>query len=120
MKIENVAAFYSVLAAIALMIYWYALYKNDEHTELLETPIKKVVRLGRDIVTAGLLVIGGIGVFSTQIWGDSTYYISMGILILSLCDFTLFYGQRKDWARFGFFALLTVVAIVFIVLMAIF
>jgi len=120
MILENVAAFYSVLAAIALMIYWYALYKNDEHTELLETPIKKAVRLGRDILTAVLLVIGGAGVFSIQVWGLTVYFISMGVLVLSLCDFTIYYGQRKDWPRFGFFALLAVVAIIFFVLMAIF
>ena len=120
MKLENVAAFYSILAAIALMIWWYALYKNDDHTELIETPIKKVVRLGRDILTALLLVIGGVGLFSTQDWGLTVYYISMGVLVLSLCDFTIFYGQRKDWSRFGFFALLAVVAIIFIVLMVLF
>ncbi len=120
MKLENVAAFYSILAAIALMIWWYALYKNDEHTELIGTPIKKAVRLWRDIIIAVLLVIGGSGVFASQMWGLTAYYISMGVLILSLCDFTIFYGQRKDWPRFGFFALLAVVAIIFIVLMAIF
>jgi hypothetical protein len=117
MKFDNVAAFYSILAGLALTIYWVALYKNDEHTPLLSTPLIKAFRLGRDSLTILLLIIGGIGVTSNQLWGYSVYFISMGLLIFSLCDFTIYHGRNKDWAPFGFFVLLTLVAITFTGLM---
>ena len=117
MKIDDVAAFYSILAGIALIIYWVALYKNDEHTPLLPTPLIKAFRLGRDSLTILLLIIGGIGVSSNQLWGLTVYYLSMALLVFSLCDFTIYHGRNKDWPPFGFFVLLTLVASIFIVLM---
>lgn len=119
MDLDNVAAFYAILAGIALTIYWVALYKNDEHTSLLSTPLLKAFRLGRDGLTILLLIIGGVGIIADLYWGLSVYFISMGLLIFSLCDFTLYYGRNKEWPQFGFFVLLTLVAIIFTVLMAV-
>jgi len=120
MQLNNYAALYSILAGIALTIYWIALYKNDEHTKLLSTPLIRVFRLGRDALTIILLIIGGIGVIAGQFWGLSVYFISMGLLIFSLCDFTIYHLRNKDSAPFGFFLLLTVVAIILTALMIIF
>jgi hypothetical protein len=120
MQLENYAALYSILAGIALTIYWIALYKNDEHTPLLSTPLIKVLRLGRDSLVIVLLVFGGIGVFANQPWALLVYFISMGLLIISLCDFTIYHWRNKDLAPFGFFLLLTIIAVVVTILMIIF
>jgi hypothetical protein len=120
MQLDNYAALYSILAGIALTIYWIALYKNDEHTKLLSSPLITVFRLGRDGLTIFLLIIGGIGVIAGQFWGHLVYFISMGLLIFSLCDFTIYHRRNKDLTAFGFFLLLLIVAIIVTALMIIF
>lgn len=120
MQLHNFAALYSILAGIALTIYWIALYKNDEHTQLLSSPLTKIFRLGRDSLTIFLLIIGGIGVIANLFWALTVYFISMGLLIVSLCDFTIYHRRTKDLAPFGFFLLLTIVAVIVTVLMIIF
>lgn len=120
MEIDNYAALYSILAAIALAMYWVALYNNVEHTQLLSTPLKKFLRLGRDVLTIFLLIIGGVGVIVALSWGLLVYFISMGLLIFSLCDFTIYHQRNKELAPFGFFLILTIVAVTITVLMIIF
>jgi hypothetical protein len=119
MEIDNYAALYSILAAIALAMYWVALYSNIEHTELLSTPLRKFFRLGRDILIMILLIVGGVGVIAVLSWGHLVYFISMGLLIFSLCDFTIYHQRNKNVAAFVFFLILTIVAVIIAVLMII-
>ncbi len=113
MGIERIAATYSIIGGIAIIIFWLMLYRKKELPEITMEPIKAMVHIGADIATAILLIIGGIGILAYMSWGYPIYYVSMGLLIYSITNFMGYYGQEKNWIAFGFYILLAIVAIFF-------
>ncbi len=117
MELERIAATYSILAGIALMVFWVMVYRKKDLTEITMEPVAFMFHIGSDILTSILLIVGGVSILGAQLWGYPIYFISMGLLIYSLLNFSGYYGQQKDWPRFGLFILLAIVAILFTLLM---
>ena len=117
MEIERIAATYAIIAGIAFITFWGMLYRKKDIPEITMERLKWAFHMGSDLGTAILLMIGGVGILAEQPWSLLIYYLSMGLTIYSLLNFSGYYGQEKNWPMFAFFLLLAIVAIIFVVLM---
>jgi len=113
MGIERIAATYSIIGGITMIIFWMMLYHKKELSEITMEPVKAFIHIGSDIGTAIILIIGGFGILADQVWGFSIYFVSMGLLMYSIMNFLGYYGQEKNWPVVGFYILLFVVAFAF-------
>ncbi len=110
MKLVKLAATYSVFVGIAIIGLWVILYLSNEIPELSTTPIAISMHIAAELVTAILLIVGGVGLLLKRIWGFQIFMFSMGMLFYTLIQSPGYYlekGERIFVAMFVFFISIT-------------
>ena len=114
MKIRTIAAIYSIIVGIAMIGMWLSLIATNQVPEIRSEPVRITYHLIGEFLTAILLLIGGVGLFTNRGWGFHVFLISMGMLLYTVIVSAGYYGQQGDMAMVGMFTLLQVLTLLFI------
>jgi hypothetical protein len=98
---------------------WFLLLFKREVPELKTKPTQIFFHLAAEFLTAGALIIGGIGFIVNQPWGLAIFFIAIGMAIYSTINAAGFYGQLKDWPMFIILMVFTVFSLLISVLIVI-
>jgi hypothetical protein len=114
MNIKITASIYSIIMGTAMIGAWAAFYVQDAIPELYTKPTEISMHIIAEIVTALLLITGGIGLMKSKSWGFRLYLISIGMLQYTLISSSGYFAQQGECiitAMFACFIALTAVLI---------
>jgi hypothetical protein len=83
--------------------------------ELETTPVSISMAIVSDFLTAGMLLVAGIGLIRGCKWAVKAFLFSMGFLFYSVVNAAGYYGQRGDLPFVVMFAIIFILALVFTV-----
>ncbi|MFW9783954.1 MAG: hypothetical protein ACFFFB_16835 [Candidatus Heimdallarchaeota archaeon] len=112
MVIELIASIYIIIIGVAMLCMWVFLLGKREVPELNTKPTQIFFHLVAELLTAIMLIIGGIGLFLNQPWGVALFFIAIGMAIYSTINAAGFYGQLKDWPMFIVLLVFTFVSLI--------
>lgn len=117
MKYRKIASIYSLFIGISMIGMWIISYVTDGIPELKIKPVELSMHLAAEMLTAALLIVGGIGLLLNKKWSLSIYLISIGMLIYTLIMSPGYFLQKGDFALAGMFMVLLILAVSLTVLL---
>ena len=114
MKLKPIAAVYSIVVGLAIIIAWILLLNTGQVPELQTTPIAIIFHITAEFITAILLLIGGIGLMLNHRWAFNIHLVSMGMLIYAIVNATGYYVQNGNMGMIAVFIIAIIPAIIII------
>jgi hypothetical protein len=105
-------AVFSIVVGIAMIGQWLLSYQSNQIPELVSEPIRIGFHIAGEIVTALMLIAGGIGFLLETSWGLFVYLVALGMLFYTAIVSPGYFAQKGQWLWVGFFAILIVMGIV--------
>lgn len=115
MKIKKYAAIYSIFMGISMIGMWIMFYVTNQIPELEFKPIETSMHITAEIVTAVLLIIGGVSLFNKK-WGYEIYLLSMGMLLYTLIMSPGYFMEKGEAGFIIMFGVFIIIAIYFIIM----
>ncbi|HMK47156.1 MAG TPA: hypothetical protein VK436_11070, partial [Methanocella sp.] len=84
MRIGQVAAIYSIIIGVAMLVMWAAFLATGRVPELNTALCEIVFHMVAEGATALALIVGGCGLLAGEKWGLQAYMLSMGMLLYTL------------------------------------
>jgi uncharacterized membrane protein len=112
------APVYAIVVGVVMIGQWSFSYMSRQIPELEHEPIRITFHIVGEIITALLLIVGGIGLMMNLSWGRSLYLIAMGMLFYTIIVSPGYFAQKGDWKWLGFFGLLIVVGLISVLTVA--
>ncbi len=113
---RKVAAPYAVIVGVLMIGQWIMFIATGQVPELEAEPVRISFHLAAEFLTAILLVIGGLGLFTRRRWGLSLFFVAMGMLLYTIIVSPGYFAQLGDFGFVGMFAVLFVLTVVLIAL----
>lgn len=114
MRLWKAGAVYSVIVGIIMIGTWTTLYVTDSIPEIRAEPIRIIMHILAEMVTAVTLIIGGIGFLTSRRWGFPLYLVSTGMLLYTLIVSPGYYAQKGEITFVGMFTVLIALAVIFL------
>ncbi|MBN2045506.1 MAG: hypothetical protein JW757_10840 [Anaerolineales bacterium] len=105
------AAYFSIAVGAGMMIQWALSYFNGQIPELKTEPVRIAFHIAGEMVTALMLIAGGIGVLLASQWGVIIFLIGAGMLIYTAIVSPGYFAQQGKWAWVLIFAVIITVMI---------
>jgi hypothetical protein len=120
MKYRKTASTYAIIVGLGMIGIWALLLITGQDPQLqreLETiPVSISMAIVSDFLTAGVLLVAGIGLIRDFRWAVKVFLLSMGFLFYSVVNAAGYYGQRGDLPFVVMFAIIFILALVFTVI----
>jgi hypothetical protein len=109
LDIDGFVSLYSLLVGISIFGYWAALYTRKQVFAATSRPaIETKYHVVAELLTAAILVVGGIGTILSAEWSGSVLFIGLGMLLYTEINSPGFYAARKEKSMARMFWILTV------------
>jgi hypothetical protein len=112
------ASIFAIVVGLGMIIQWTMSYLSKQIPELETEPIRIGFHIAAEMVTALMLIVGGIGLLTQRQWASTLYPIAMGMLLYTAIVSPGYFAQRGKWIWILIFGLLIVLAIVSVLLVA--
>ena len=116
MRINKVAAGYSIFVGLCMIGMWIMFYCTGGIPELNTKPAGILLHITAEMITAILLIIGGYAIFTKRSWGLQVYSASMGMLFYTLIVSPGYYVQRGEISFVIMFSVLLILSVIFFTL----
>jgi hypothetical protein len=113
MRANRWAAGYVILVGVSMLSMWLLFYLGNSIPELETEPMRILMHLLAEGLTAICLITSGVGLLAGRHWGRGLYLFSMGMLIYTLVQSPGYFIQTGDNAFAAMFAVLLFGALVF-------
>jgi hypothetical protein len=117
MKMKRAASVFSIFMGLSMLGMWTMFYLSGSIPELVTKPMEISMHIVAELLTAVMLIVGGIGVLVDKKWGRKIYFVSMGMLLYTLIVSPGYYIQRGNIGFVAMFAVFFVISIIFLRLM---
>ncbi len=117
MKANKVASVFSIFIGIGIIGMWIVFYTTGNIPELVTEPVRISMHILAEVITAIMLIIGGIVILTGVKWGKEIYFLSMGMLIYTLIQSPGYFIETKDYGLVIMFGVMMVVAILMVIKM---
>ncbi len=105
-SVELVVGVYCILIGTLIAIMWISLLLKGSVPELKTSPGSIYLHISAEILTAVLLLAGGIGAIFLS-WGSLPLMLSLGMLLYTCINSAGYYVQSRALPMVAFFAALT-------------
>jgi hypothetical protein len=105
------AGIFAIVVGIGMLAQWVRSLVTRQIPELQSEPVRIGFHLAGEMVTAALLVIGGIGLLTAAPWASTAFFVSMGMLLYTAIVSPGYFAQRGQWRWTVVFGILIVLAI---------
>ena len=110
------AAIYAIIVGSGMIAQWVLSYVTHQIPELKTEPIRIGFHILAEMLTASMLMLGGVGLFSAAAWGKNIFLIAMGMLFYTCVVSPGYFAQKGQWGWLVMFAVLILLGIVSIFL----
>ncbi len=93
---KKASCIYSILIGICMLGIWGMLLSTGQVTELNTEPYRIAAHIISEVITAGLLICGGIAVLCKKMWGKIIHHVSLGALLYSVFTAGGYYLQNGN------------------------
>ena len=100
------AAYYAIVIGAGILIQWGLSYLNRQIPELTTEPVRIGFHIFGEIVTALMLIAGGIGLLLPASWGEVVFLVSMGMLFYTAIVSPGYFAQQGKWSWVLIFGLI--------------
>jgi hypothetical protein len=94
---------------------WTVSLVNKQVSEIQSEPIRISFPIAAEMATALSLIVGGVGLLATQVWGKVVFLVANGMLLYNAIVSPGSFAQRGQWLWLGIFLNLIVLAIISVV-----
>ena len=98
-------ALFAILVGVGMIAQWAMSYLSKQIPELQSEPIRIAFHIAAEILTALMLIIAGIGLFSNQSYSRPLFLIAVGMLFYTTVVSPGYFAQKGKWHWVGIFAL---------------
>jgi hypothetical protein len=109
------AAYYSIIVGMGMIIQWTMSYFNRQIPELKTEPIRIGFHIFGEIVTALVLIAGGVGLLLPASWGVIVFLIAMGMLFYTAIVSPGYFAQQGNWIWVLIFAVIIALGVVAVI-----
>jgi hypothetical protein len=112
----NIAAIYAILVGTGMIGQWTMSYLSHQIPELESEPIRIGFHIAAEVLTALLLIVGGIALFARTAWSKEIFLVSMGMLFYTAIVSPGYFAQQGKWAWLGMFSIIILFGILSVIL----
>lgn len=112
--LKRASCIFSIFIGICMIGMWSMLLATGQVSELKTEPYRIAAHLFSELLTAGLLIIGGIAVLNKKPWGNVLHFVSLGALLYSVFTAGGYYLQLGNVPMTLMFSCFFVVTVFFI------
>jgi len=105
-------AIFAVIVGLGMIAMWTTSYVTKQIPELESEPIRIKFHLAAEFVTALLLIIAGIGLFTNLKWAVSVYPVALGMLLYTVIVSPGYFAQKGQWGYVVMFGLIFILALI--------
>ena len=112
------AGWFAIIVGVSMALQWAAFLATGNVPELQSEPLRIAFHLAAEFLTAGLLVISGIGLLMRKSWSRGAFFFSSGMLLYTAVASPGYFAQKGQWpflVIFGVILTLTGAAVVAVV-----
>jgi len=109
-------AVFSIVVGAGMIGQWVLFYVSRQIPELETEPIRIWFHIAAEMVTAALLIFGGVGMLLKQGWGVQVHIVSVGMLFYTAIVSPGYFAQKGQWRWLVMFAILIVLGVTSILL----
>jgi hypothetical protein len=110
------AAIFSIIIGVGMIAQWSLFYFSKQIPELETEPIRIGFHIVSEMVTAVLLIFGGIGLLTQLAFGRDVYLISMGMLFYTAIISPGYFAQKGQWAWMAMFLVILILGLFGVIL----
>jgi len=104
---------FSLFCGLAMLAVWGTLLATGRVIELQTSPFGTIFLLAAEFLTAGALILGGIGLLTGQRWGLRADLAALGMLVYCTIFSIGVFGQQGNLPATGFFCVIAALAAYF-------
>lgn len=105
------AAIYALVVGTLMLVMWAVLLLTGQTTELVTEPLRLLFHLAAEVLTAGTLIAGGLGLLRGSPWGRGLTLLGLGMLVYTVIASPGYYAQLGNLPMVGMFAALLALAL---------
>ena len=106
------ASVFAIVVGLGMIAQWIMSYVSRQIPELKTEPIRIGFHIAAELVTALVLILGGIGLLAASLWASTVYPLAIGMLLYTAIVSPGYFAQQGKWIWVLIFGLLIVLAIV--------
>jgi hypothetical protein len=106
------ASVYAIIVGVSMIGLWLMLFLTKKIPELASEPYRIGFHLAGEILTALLLILGGIGLWAGYTWGNWVYLVSLGMLFYTSIVSPGYYAQQRQWGMVVMFAVVLIFGVI--------
>ena len=108
---RKVTAFYCIIVGISMLSIWIMLFVTGAIPELETEPLRIIMHMVAEFLTAILLISSGLGLLKQRTWGYNCYLLSTGALIYTLIQSPGYYMELEELLIVIMFAILFIITL---------
>lgn len=106
------AAYFSIVIGLVMIIQWAISYLSKNIPELKTEPIRITFHIVGEMVTALMLIAGGIGLLLQSGWGVPVFLVAIGMLFYTAIVSPGYFAQQGQWIWVLIFAAIIVMGVI--------
>ena len=107
-----IASVYAIFVGFSMLGLWLMLFLTKKIPELATEPYRIGFHLVGEVLTALLLILGGIGLSTGFTWGKWVYLVSLGMLFYTSIASPGYYSQQRQWGKVVIFAVVLILGVI--------
>lgn len=115
---QHFPAVFSIVVGLGMIGQWTGTYFAHQIPELTSEPYRIAFHLAGELLTAILLILGGIGLLVHWPAGPPIYLVAIGMLIYTSLVSPGYFVQRGQWVWLGVFAVIAGLSVVSAIIVA--
>lgn len=115
MKLRKTITVFSIVVGVAMLGVWILQLLTGQATELETEPVRIVLAITADWITAIMLLVTGIGLLRQQKWAIKLAFFSLGMLVYSVVVSAGYFAQSGNQTFVVLFAILFILSVFFLV-----
>ncbi len=111
-----IAAVLAIVIGALMIALWLGLYFSGQIPELKTERFRILFHIAGELVTACVLISGGVGLLRQQPWGNWVHLLGLGMLLYTAIVSPGYYAQRKQWPMVGMFTFIIMLVMISILI----
>jgi hypothetical protein len=106
---------FPLAVGVSIIAWWAFVFATGQVPELQGAPVQLAFHVVAELLTAGMLIAGGIGLLRHRPWGRAVDLVGLGMLLYTAVGSPGYFAQNGQWPLVGVFAVVaagTLVALV--------